>query len=164
MASASPPNRRWIILIPLLSAVALAVVMICLRARSGDLALRIRIIRALNEGAGQELSMTNLAAFTWDELVVLAPGTSGQVQADVGALPFYARWMVDLASRDDVCVLAFKVRNRYRGHVVMPRASGDFVPAAKDVAYTTDTAVFMGTRQDGTIVVRPVPVAQGRRD
>gem|GEM_PF-7065307 len=158
---APPPNRRWIILIPILSALALAVVMICLRAQGGDMALRIRITRALNEGGGEALVMTNLAAFTWDELVVLGPKSSNDVQSDGGALPFYVRWMVGLSNRDDICVLAFKVRNRYRGHVVMPRKSGDFLPAVQAGPFTTETAVFHGTRQEGAMLVRPAPPLPG---
>jgi hypothetical protein len=152
-----PPNRRWIVYIPIVSAVLLAVVMICLRAQAGDMALRIRITRALHEGGGEALVMTNLAAFTWDELVVLGPKTSNEVQSEAGGLPFYVRWMVGLSNRDDICVLAFKIRARYRGHVVMPRKSGDFLPAAQATAFTTETAVFHGTLQDGAMIVRAAP-------
>lgn len=160
----SPPNRRWIILIPLLSAVALGLVMIGLRARTGDLALRIRIIRALNEGKGQPVVMSNMAAFTWDKLVVLEPRASSDKQAEVAALPFYVRWMVSLSSRDDICVLAFKVRQRYRGHVVMPRASADFVPAVRTAAYTTYDAVFAGTPAGTGFVVSPAEPLQGQAE
>lgn len=135
--------------------------MICLRAQGGDMALRIRITRALNEGGGEALVMTNLAAFTWDELVVLGPYTPNKVQSDSGALPFYVRWMVGLSKRDDICVLAFKVRHRYRGHVVMPRKSGDFLPAVRAAAYTAETAVFHGALQDGAMIVRPAPTLPG---
>lgn len=159
---AAPKNRRWIVFIPLLCAVALGVVLLVLRTSTGDLALRIRIIRALNEGRGQTIDMNNMAAFTWDELVVLGPYSTGEQQADVAELPFYVRWVVRLSSRDDVCVLAFKLGHKYRTHVVMPRLKGDFLPAVRPSSYVNDTAFFAGQRKGDRMLVYPAKADEAR--
>lgn len=152
---AAPKNRRWIVFVPILCAVALGLVLIGLRTRTGDLALRIRIVRALNEGAGQTIDMNNMAAFTWDELVVLGPYTSSAQQSDVAQLPFYVRWLLRLSSREDICVLAFKLGHDYRMHVVMPRDKGDFLPSVRPSAYVNDTAFFKGAKKGERTLVYP---------
>ena len=152
MASA---GKRWIVTGTLLSAVALGVVLLGLRARTGDLALRIRIVRAVNEGGGAPLVMNDLAAFTWNSMMVLKPGTPRDVQARQASMPWYVRWLVGLESRDDVCVIAFKVGDNFRTHVVLKRKDVDCLPAARLEAYTSETAVFNVVKTDNQFSLAP---------
>lgn len=159
MASAS--KHKWIITATLLSAVGLALVLLALRSRSGDLALRIRIIRAVNEGGGEPLEINNLAAFTWDSLLVLKPGTPGHLQAQLADVPWYTRWLVGLETRDDICLLAFKLKDNFRTHVVLERKAVDCLPAASNQPYSNDTAVFDVLKSGARFSFAPAKQASG---
>lgn len=153
--------QKWLVTGTLLAAVALGLVLIGLRARTGDLALRIRIVRAVNEGRGVSLDMNDMAAFTWDSLRVLKPGTPLQVQSEAAGLPWYTRWVVGLHRRNDICVLAFKLGPDFRTHVVLERKAVDCLPAARPEAYSNETAIFDVLNEQGRFSLAPAAPLTG---
>lgn len=154
--AAKAQRNLWVLALFILGPLLFGAVLVGLRTRSGDMALRIRITRALNEGGGAPVDMSHLPAFTWTSMQILAPRAPAAAQREAG-LPFYARWVIGLERRDDVSVLAFKLGDDFRAHVVVPRDKGDFVPAARAQPYTHDDAFFAVRRTAEGFTLAPTP-------
>lgn len=155
------PRRRWIVTLTLLGAVAAGLVMIAWRVRTGDLATRIRIIRAVNEGGGEPLNMANMPAFTWDALHVFGPETPAGRQGEAADVPWYVRILVGLERRSDICLLAFTLGGEYRSHVVLPREKVDCGAAARGGPYPRERSLFRVEDTNGRFALAPSPGAAG---
>jgi len=138
-----PKRSQFLAVGLILAAIAAAGLSFVATVRWGNVGVRGRITERVRQGPGTLLDLRNEIGFTWDEVFVMGPRTASETVAAKSGMPWSIRTILNLGSRDDICLLAFVANGKYRGHIIYPRAQADFLPAVSEAPYTPQKATFV---------------------
>ena len=101
------------------------------------------IERAAASGGDDVLNLAARTEFAWDRVYILPPYTDAQAVADrLGAAAGEAAEQTDIATRDDVTVLAFSRDGTLVQVIAFPRDRGDFSVVDRPRAFERADAIF----------------------